>query len=144
MKTKVILLTFIFSLFTLGCEVTAVEHINYRDGLSRHEATLVVRGVLHMQPHRYTRYGDRYGYYYDGEIDNSKFGYLTYTTVDQFYGYHDYNPYLGSFEIYPGRYDEYDYISLEVIDVDFVYITIYDYYGSSRDRFRMTWRELGY
>jgi hypothetical protein len=146
MKIKTTLLALFISLFTIGCEVTSVEHINYRDGLSRYEATIVAKRVFHTEPTRHTTYSDRYGYYYEGEIDNTELGYLTYTTVDDFYRQQSYyNPYVGSLEIYPGdRFDEYDYIYCEVVNTTYIYITIYDQYGNSYDRFKVTWRDLGY
>jgi hypothetical protein len=145
MKVKNFITAVTLSLFLTGCQVTAVDYLSHDGRLSQHEVTLVASGVLssYMRPAYYHTYDSGYYYDYSNDIivEDSYIGDVSLVVQDTFYGYNDRNPYRGNLEIVSDDM----IIYLDVIDQDYVYVTLVDEYDPSYDvEFITTWVELGF
>jgi hypothetical protein len=146
MKVNYFITTILFSIFLMGCEVTATNYPIHNRVLTEYEVELVVKDALATRDDPYTYYWndqrDEYYFEYDDiEVENDYIGDVTLVTVDTFYGYNNHNPYKGSLKLI----NDDATIYIDVVDDYYLDITFYDYYHSSFEmRFRTTWEELGF
>lgn len=89
----------------------------------------------------YDNYIDEYVYSYSGSLNNAQVGWLSFETIEPFYGLDSQNPDYGSLKIT----NDDVIIYIDVVDAYYVDITLYNHYDYGYyDQFRTTWYALGF